>query len=124
ADTMTVTGTPGTSVFLTEIMRGDMIYLTADGDTKCIAVVEVVSDTELKVAGYYTGTPGTGAATVKKMDFTPQHTSDGDANDSPCVDSGDNTKVKTAADIAGNTRIVDGNSNATATVDMGAYEKQ
>ena len=111
-------------MFLTEVMRGDLIYLTADGDTKALAVVEVVSDTELKVAGYYMGTPGSGATTVKKNDYTPQHTSAGDANDSPCVDSGDNSKVKTAADIAGNTRIVDGNSNATATVDMGAYEKQ
>ena len=122
--TMTVLGTPGTSAFISELMRGDMIYLTSDGETHGLIITKVVSDSELEVAGYYTGTPGTGAATVKKMDFTPQHTNKGDANDSPCVDSGDNSKAGSSVDIAGNTRIVDGNGNSTPTVDMGAYELQ
>ena len=41
---------------------------------------------------------------------------------SPCIDAGDNSLVTQATDIDGLTRIVDGNCDSTATVDMGAYE--
>jgi hypothetical protein len=43
---------------------------------------------------------------------------------SPLIDRGTNSGVTAATDLQGNTRIVDGDGNGTATVDMGAYEKQ
>jgi hypothetical protein len=43
---------------------------------------------------------------------------------SPCIDAGSNSYVSTPTDIAGNPRVVDGNGDGTATVDMGAYEFQ
>jgi hypothetical protein len=43
---------------------------------------------------------------------------------SPCIDSGDNSSVQTEKDINGNSRIIDGNNDQTATVDMGPYEFQ
>jgi len=43
---------------------------------------------------------------------------------SPCVDSGANAPGLPATDLAGNPRIVDGDRNGTAIVDMGAYELQ
>jgi hypothetical protein len=44
--------------------------------------------------------------------------------ESPCIDTGDNAEVpaEITTDIMNNPRIVDGNNDATATVDMGAYE--
>ena len=42
---------------------------------------------------------------------------------SPCIDAGDNSVVDpNSTDLDGLTRIVDGDCDATATVDMGAYE--
>ena len=41
---------------------------------------------------------------------------------SPCIDAGDNTAVTELTDLDGHTRIVDGDCDGTATVDMGAYE--
>ena len=41
---------------------------------------------------------------------------------SPCIDGGINDSVFSERDIAGNTRIWDGDSNGVANVDMGAYE--
>ena len=41
---------------------------------------------------------------------------------SPCIDAGDNGAVTEATDLDGLGRIVDGDCDLTATVDMGAYE--
>ncbi|RKY16187.1 MAG: hypothetical protein DRP63_05845, partial [Planctomycetota bacterium] len=45
---------------------------------------------------------------------------------SPCIDAGRNSYVPSGVseDLDGNQRIVDGDNNGTATVDMGAYEYQ
>ena len=45
---------------------------------------------------------------------------------SPCIDTGDNTFVPSGVDgdLDGSKRIVDGDSDGTATVDIGAYEYQ
>ncbi|MCK9462006.1 MAG: DUF1565 domain-containing protein [Proteobacteria bacterium] len=45
---------------------------------------------------------------------------------SPCIDTGSNDAVPddVTTDLDGNPRIVDGDSDSTATVDMGAYEVQ
>ncbi|MEK9149892.1 MAG: cohesin domain-containing protein [Candidatus Desantisbacteria bacterium] len=43
---------------------------------------------------------------------------------SPCIDSGSNSPVSVSTDLDGNQRKVDGNSDGTATIDMGAYEYQ
>ncbi len=41
---------------------------------------------------------------------------------SPCIDKGDNSTVTKATDLDGNPRIIDGDGDGTAIVDMGAYE--
>jgi len=45
-------------------------------------------------------------------------------NDSPCIDAGDDSQVppNITTDLKGNNRIIDGDEDLTATVDMGAYE--
>ena len=42
--------------------------------------------------------------------------------ESPCVDAGDNAVVTVASDLSGLPRIVDGDADGSATVDMGAHE--
>jgi len=41
---------------------------------------------------------------------------------SPCIDAGDNDAVTEASDLDGNVRVVDGDCDSVAVVDMGAYE--
>jgi len=41
---------------------------------------------------------------------------------SPCIDAGDNSAVTEATDLDGNVRVVDGDCDSIAVVDMGAYE--
>jgi hypothetical protein len=41
-----------------------------------------------------------------------------------CVDTGNNIDANSPTDLAGNSRIVDGNGDGVAKVDMGAYERQ
>ncbi len=41
---------------------------------------------------------------------------------SPCIDAGSNAAVTVPVDLAGNPRIADGDGNASAVVDMGAFE--
>jgi hypothetical protein len=43
-------------------------------------------------------------------------------SDSPCIDSGENNVVSDAVDLDRQLRIVDGDADTTATVDMGADE--
>jgi len=45
---------------------------------------------------------------------------------SPCIDTGSNDAVPedVTTDLDGNPRIVDGDGDSVATVDMGAYEYQ
>jgi len=41
---------------------------------------------------------------------------------SPCIDAGDNSAVTEVSDLDGNVRVVDGDCDSVAVVDMGAYE--
>jgi len=43
---------------------------------------------------------------------------------SPCIDTGDDAAVTVSIDLDGNPRIIDGDGDGVATVDMGAYEFQ
>lgn len=46
-------------------------------------------------------------------------------SNSPAIDRGSNAAIAgVTTDLAGNPRIVDGNRDGTATVDLGAYEFQ
>jgi len=74
----------------------------------------------LKLDGPYKGNAfAAGPASIIENDFHLQTTGSGHANNSPCIDAGDDALVPSGitGDRDGNTRIV-------GTVDMGAYEKQ
>ncbi len=43
-------------------------------------------------------------------------------SESPCIDAGLNTDSTLAEDVEGNQRIIDGDNNSTADIDLGAYE--
>jgi len=43
---------------------------------------------------------------------------------SPADDSGTNSAISLPTDLDGNPRVIDGDGDGTATVDMGAYEFQ
>ena len=43
---------------------------------------------------------------------------------SPAIDVGNNTPVTAITDLDGNSRLVDGDGNASNVVDIGAYERQ
>jgi predicted outer membrane repeat protein len=53
-------------------------------------------------------------------DYGDLHLSSG----SPAIDSGTNSAISLPTDLDGDPRIVDGDGDGTATVDMGAYELQ
>ncbi len=58
-------------------------------------------------------------------DEDPQLDADGRLSaGSPCIDAGDNAAVTDSTDLAGDPRIVDGDGDGAAIVDMGAYEFQ
>ena len=43
---------------------------------------------------------------------------------SPAIDAGDNTQNSTSTDLGGQPRLIDGNQDNTATIDLGAYESE
>jgi hypothetical protein len=49
-------------------------------------------------------------------------TKDDGLSGGPCIDAGDNSATSEPNDITGNTRVIDGDGDETATVDMGPYE--
>jgi hypothetical protein len=73
------------------------------------------------IGGGYDGTGNINADPlfISESDFHLQ-------NGSPCIDAGNNSAVPSwlTTDLDGNPRIIDGNNDGTAAVDMGAYEYQ
>ena len=113
------------SKFTEEVQIGDSIYLIADGEDYILSVNKVISDTELILSSRYIGDAVySGKAKVIQSHLDLQSKSQGDANDSPCIDAGNNIYVNSLADIIGGSRIVDGDTNGHAIVDIGAREKQ
>jgi hypothetical protein len=81
------------------------------------------SSTTITYSNVHGGWPDEGNINISPCFVNP------DADDyrlswySPCVDSGDNSAPGLpATDLAGNSRVMDGNGDTVATVDMGAYE--
>lgn len=69
--------------------------------------------------------PGIGNARSDPHLGDPSHMDFGIAFDSPCLDTGNNAAIiGTLKDYEDNTRVVDGDGNGTANVDMGAVELQ
>ena len=113
---------------------GGMYNIDSDPNlTNCILwgdtpdeIVEVASSTTVNYSDVEGGWSGAGG---NNIDADPCFV-DADTNDfrllydSPCIDAGDNSVVTELNDVAGNDRIVDGDRDGTATVDMGAYEFQ
>jgi len=78
--------------------------------------------TDVSYSNIMGGYPGEG-----NVDLDPSFmdTATGDyrlRSDSPCIDAGDNLSVSAFYDLIGNSRIVDGNIDGSAIVDMGGYE--
>ena len=62
---------------------------------------------------------------VGNIETDPQFTSSNDfhlADSSPCIDAGNNTQTTGTKDLNESARILDGDANGTAIVDMGCYE--
>jgi len=72
------------------------------------------------------GYPGEGNIDADPLFYDPENGDYRPAAGSPCIDAGSNALVPPGltTDIDGWPRIVDGNADGTATVDMGAYEAQ
>ena len=68
------------------------------------------------------GYPGTGNVDVDPVYADPTAGDYRLLAGSGCIDTGDNLSASGASDLAGNLRIVDGDGDGNATVDMGAYE--
>jgi hypothetical protein len=98
------------------------------GDTDGAGVSEIYDDEYSSVVATYSAIQG-GFTGEGNIDADPLFVSLTDLHlqsTSPCIDTGSNDAVPTGVttDIDGNPRIVDGNADSTATVDMGAYEYQ
>jgi len=119
----TVTGVD--SKFIDEVQIGDSIYLTADGMDYMLCVTEIINNTKLILSSRYMGDAiYAGSTKVLKIHIDLQSKSQGDANESPCIDAGNNNYAIGMADIFGRSRIIDGDTNGYAIVDIGAREKQ
>ena len=107
---------------------GDQIYIY-DSNTYCLLNYCCVEKTGY---GFASGVPATTIDDSNNCIYDdPQFVDAANGNyhlkdTSPCIDNGDNNSVPSgvATDLDGNQRIVDGDNDGTATVDIGAYEYQ
>jgi hypothetical protein len=85
------------------------------------------------IQGGWTGAGGAGNINLDPRFIDPDGPDDIPGNEddnlrlltgSPCIDAGDNSVVTEQTDLDGNPRIVDGDGDCIAVVDMGAYEYQ
>jgi PKD repeat protein len=109
-----------TNYVYNSVLWGDISAGVGDTDREIFGPVSVLySDVDRGTLATYSGTGNINAdpAFADTVNFELTQSS-------PCVDAGDNLSVISSIDIAGNTRIYDGDGDSTATVDMGAYEWQ
>ena len=107
---------------------GNEIYI-ADTGSSCTLNYCCVDNTGY---GFASGVPTTTIDDTNNCIFVDPQFVDAANGDyhlqdtSPCIDAGDNNSVPSGVDkdLDGKQRIVDGNNNGTATVDIGAYEYQ
>jgi len=107
---------------------GDEIYIY-DSGSSCTLNYCCVDDTGY---GFASGVPSTTIDDSNNCFSADPQFVDAAGGDyhlkdtSPCIDAGDNTLVPGGVDkdLDGNQRIVDGDNDGTATVDIGAYEYQ